>query len=383
MKKIFTLIATAFVAMNVFAASSYTFQKGDAAGGTVTAVDGLTIKFTTETTNPETSCSWASDKAYATPTADGGIIEFITTKAGKLELTLGGDVNTSKKLIMTDGENGLTATVSSTGAQIESNTNPAATIASGDGIIYTLEANKTYRFAISGTKYRITSVSYTDGQGGGSSEDIITLSTNNQIVFTETYAKGSFNGKTVVAGDLKMKVTDKSNAIEVDGNKASFGTLEENVAISYRFKTGGKSQASNSLTLTVPSDGNLYIYARTGSNSAKDRNIQVIQNGQTLVDKILLEADAVKQPYVDSNGENKELTIYPIITASVQKGDVSIAYPVGSINIYGIAFGQAIPTAIKNVETTTAASVKKSVRNGQIVIETANGTFNAVGAQVK
>lgn len=44
---------------------------------------------------------------------------------------------------------------------------------------------------------------------------------------------------------------------------------------------------------------------------------------------------------------------------------------------------QAIPTAIKNVETTTAASVKKSLRNGQIVIETANGTFNAVGAQVK
>lgn len=42
-----------------------------------------------------------------------------------------------------------------------------------------------------------------------------------------------------------------------------------------------------------------------------------------------------------------------------------------------------IPTAIRNIAASDNFSAKKSVRQGKLVIETANGTYNAVGAMLK
>lgn len=61
----------------------------------------------------------------------------------------------------------------------------------------------------------------------------------------------------------------------------------------------------NNLTLTVPSDGTLKVYARSGSSSAADRNIVLTQNGTELVNKILLESEAVSVPMTDDKGEKR------------------------------------------------------------------------------
>ena len=53
---------------------------------------------------------------------------------------------------MTEGGNGLAATVLSTGAVIESGAKPAAEVKAWDAFVYTLEANKTYKFFVGGTK---------------------------------------------------------------------------------------------------------------------------------------------------------------------------------------------------------------------------------------
>jgi hypothetical protein len=65
----------------------------------------------------------------------------------------------------------------------------------------------------------------------------------------------------------------------------------------------------NNLTLTVPSDGTLKVYARTGSSSATDRNIVLTQNGTELVNKILLESEAVSVPMTDDKGDTKDTKV--------------------------------------------------------------------------
>lgn len=59
------------------------------------------------------------------------------------------------------------------------------------------------------------------------------------------------------------------------------------------------------MTLTVPSDGTLKVYVRTGSSSATDRNVVLTQNGTELVNKILLESEAVSVPMTDDKGETR------------------------------------------------------------------------------
>lgn len=76
-----------------------------------------------------------------------------------------------------------------------------------------------------------------------------------------------------------------------------------------RLKTGGKSTTQkNYLTLTVPSDGTLKVYARTGKNSDTNRNIILTQDGTQLIDKILLESEAVKAT-VEGETEQKKVFI--------------------------------------------------------------------------
>ena len=91
---------------------------------------------------------------------NGAPILLETTQAGTLTIFIGGGVSTSKSVNMTEGENGLAATVLSTGAVIESGTKPAAEVKAWDAFVYTLEANKTYKFFIGGTKWRLAALRY-------------------------------------------------------------------------------------------------------------------------------------------------------------------------------------------------------------------------------
>ena len=47
-----------------------------------------------------------------------------------------------------------------TGAVIESGAKPAAEVKAWDAFVYTLEANKTYKFFVGGTKWRLAALRY-------------------------------------------------------------------------------------------------------------------------------------------------------------------------------------------------------------------------------
>lgn len=160
-------------------------------------------------------------------------------------------------------------------------------------------------------------------------------------------------------GDLVLKVTDEVGKLAVDANSAYFGTPESYVSFGYRLKTGGKSSSKNNLTLTLPVDGTLKVYARTGSSGATDRNVILTQNETELANKIVLESEAVKATI-----DGVEKNVYPVITVEAKKGDVAITYPVGSINFYAF-------------ELVTAAGVST------ILTPKADGkTYNIAGVQV-
>lgn len=178
------------------------------------------------------------------------------------------------------------------------------------------------------------------------------------LSFDTEYDKGAVPA-SFSNGDLVLSVTDTEGKLAVDANSAYFGTPESYVSFGYRLKTGGKSSSKNNLTLTLPTDGTLKVYARTGKNTATDRNIVLTQNETELVNKILLESEAGKVTI----GE-EEKNVYPIITVEAKKGDVAITYPVNSVNIYAL-------------ELVNAAGVST------ILTPKADGkTYNLAGVQV-
>lgn len=178
------------------------------------------------------------------------------------------------------------------------------------------------------------------------------------ISFDTNYAAGEVPA-SFSNGDVVLKVTDTAGKLAVDKNAQYFGTADSYVLFNYRLKSGGKSSSKNNLTLTLPADGTLKVYARTGSSSATDRNVILTQNETELANKVILESEAVKATI---DGEEK--SVFPVITVEAKKGDVAITYPVGSINFYAF-------------ELVNAAGVST------ILAPKADGkTFNLAGVQV-
>jgi len=152
-------------------------------------------------------------------------------------------------------------------------------------------------------------------------------------------AKGTLNGKTF-GDDFKLTITDTTDdgKLSIDENSAYFGDADNQIKFTHRLKTGGKSDSKNNMTLTIPSDGTLKVYVRTGSNSATDRNLVLSQSGTELYNKVVLESDAVKVKGLDTKEPDKETNVYPIISVSVKAGTVDVTYPTNSLNFYGFEF---------------------------------------------
>lgn len=201
----------------------------------------------------------------------------------------------------------------------------------------------------------------------------LAASVNAQVLkFDQTYAKGSVPA-TFSADGLVLKVVDTDGKMAVDANSQYFGTAESYENFSYRLKSGGKSLTKNNLTLTVPSDGTLKVYVRTGSSSATDRNVVLTQNGTELVNKILLESEAVSVPMTDDKGETKDTNVFPVISVPVKQGDVAITYPINSVNFYGF---ELVKTGT-GISSVNAAAAKKDGKTynmaGQEVSSSAKG----------
>ena len=192
-------------------------------------------------------------------------------------------------------------------------------------------------------------------------------SVNAQVLSFDTdYAAGTIPS-TITSNGLVLKVVDTNAKIAVDGNTAYFGTADSYQKFDKRLKSGGKSSSKNNLTLTLPTDGTLKVYARTGSSGATDRNVILTQNGTELANKILLESEAVSVNMM-VNGEEVAKKVYPAVSVAVKAGDVSITYPAGSINFYGFEFVAAGTTGISDIQA------PKSSKDG--------ATFNLLGQKV-
>lgn len=200
-----------------------------------------------------------------------------------------------------------------------------------------------------------------------------------KIEFTQAYAKlnvpGTFENEGFV---LTVTDTDTNGKISVDENTAYFGTADSYVSFGFRLKTGGKSSSKNALSLTLPQDGTIKIYARTGNNSATDRNVVLTQKETSaeLLNKILLESEAVE---TEIDGEVKK--VYPVLSASAKAGVVNITYPVNSINFY--CFELVTSTGVSQIltpevegETYNLSGVKVADDTKGIVIKNGKKVVN-------
>ena len=175
-------------------------------------------------------------------------------------------------------------------------------------------------------------------------------------------AKGAWsNGKvfTGIEEVLSVKLVDPEGKMEIDLNKANFGTKENYDVLGSRLKTGGKSTSEkNYMEVTVAEDGLFYIFARTGSNSATDRNVVVANEKDTLLNQILKEEDAEELKVNDST----TIKIYPAYSAALKAGVVyRLSYPVGSINFYGFGFSNEAEevSQVVTFDFSTAAGVQE------------------------
>lgn len=145
---------------------------------------------------------------------------------------------------------------------------------------------------------------------------------------------------TYTAGGLTLTIDDTDAKLAVDDNTAYFGASAATCQkFTKRLKTGAKTakdNAKNFMTIEVPGNGTLYFAVRTGSNSATDRNIIVSAGDKELVNKILLEAEALQDQTIE--GEANPQKVYAPVSVDVEKGTYTISYPVGSINFYAIKF---------------------------------------------
>ena len=174
----------------------------------------------------------------------------------------------------------------------------------------------------------------------------------------QTASAGTLDGQTFEKDGFILTITDTDGKVAIDENSAWFGTADSQAkSAGGRLKSGGKSSSKNQMKLTIPAAGTLKVYARTGSNSAKDRTLVLTQGETELYNQVVQEADAVKVKGLDESDPDKETNVYPVISVEVAAGDVIVTYPIGSMNFYGFELASG---------TTGINNVKVAAENGAI-----------------
>ena len=160
------------------------------------------------------------------------------------------------------------------------------------------------------------------------------VSVNAQVLkFDAPYAAGSVPSSFSNEG-LVLTLTDTGNKMSVDANSQYFGTADSYVQFGHRLKSGGKTTSKLALTLTLPSDGTLKVYARSSSSTA-NRIVTFSQNGANLLEQTISDGAAVKVTMEGDNGPETNITCD------------------GGTNFYG--FELATTNGITNISSETSA----------------------------
>ena len=190
------------------------------------------------------------------------------------------------------------------------------------------------------------------------------ISTSWSIIFNENDVcevgtiPGSFSD-----GDFILSVYDAIGKMSIDASNSRFGTIDDYTMFSYRLKTSGSSSKSQYLTLSIPQNGLLRIFARTANNSATDRNVVLTQDEKEIYNNVVSEEAAIEKIEINGVGEVDTVKIYPVIEVPVQTGIVEIGYPVGGINIYGF---QLVPNESDETVEKVSMSSPISVKSGDV-----------------
>lgn len=148
--------------------------------------------------------------------------------------------------------------------------------------------------------------------------------------------KAPLNGQVIsTKTGFKLSITDtyKGGKQRAILGTAYFGMKNNYKKFDSRITTSGPSSDENALTLTIPKDGTLSVYARSGNRKAFDRNLILRQDGKALCDTIIMECDSFHV-----QGLLKELSVYNIISVPVKAGTVNVEYPHGSLSFYCFEF---------------------------------------------
>ncbi len=209
---------------------------------------------------------------------------------------------------------------------------------------------------------------------------------NQASTYTLDYADNGFTATTYtmdgVDGYSLNVAAGVKGTVGLSANPDVFFEYTNSAAKSNVLKTGNEQvQIEKNFVLNVKNlkaDDEVYIlYSAKGSTAATLTNAG---NANTLMCDDSQNSNANK---ASKMSDIDQMTIGHVKAAS--NGGIKIKETTGGMRVFAVSINQMpeAPTAIKNVNAATSAKTVKAIENGQLVIKSAKGTFNAAGAQMK
>lgn len=350
MKKFFSLIAAVLFAGSMMADVTDVLTN-DLTGVTGTQyADWSNVKVTSDAVYAGQSAATDNTIQLRSKNSNSGVITTATGGTIKsVEVTFNSKTVAERVLNLYASNAAFTSPADLYDAALE----PVATFTCSEGATQKFDFTEEFAFfgvrSADGALY-LDNITVVWGEGGETPvEDEWT-----EILFEEAVAAADLPNDAVFEFDgLKVAITDSENKMAIDGNKAYFGTADENVQYAFRLKTGGKSQdgtKKNFLNITVPADGDLRLAVRSGNKDDETRNLVLVQNGDTIYNAIVKDADAIDVAIDDSTTAK----VFPYITVPVKAGEIAVGYPVNSLNFY--EFGFRIPPVVESTWTVAGSS---------------------------
>ena len=390
MKKFFTLIATALVALTASAEYKITWSEAASAGSlpATYSSNGLVLTRTDGNNKQAVDANNAyfgdadSQEKFSFRFKTGGTggsknaLSLTVPVAGTLKVCARTASSSSPRAIVI---NGVSTTLDDSSISVDMEGNISDTNPTGATKVYPVISVPVTAGTVSinypDGAVNIYSIELVAGESGGT--DPVTPSGEVQeITWSEAASVGTLPA-TYGSNGFVLTRTDGKNKQAVDANNAYFGDASAQTKYSFRFKTGGTGGSKNALSLSIPSKGTLEVCARTASSSSP-RAI-VINGVSTTLDDSSISVDM--EGNISDTNPTGATKVYPVISVAVTAGTVSIGYPDGAVNIYSLKFIPEGATAVEEVAEAKAEAPKviKVIKNGKLYI----GNFNVAGQQVK
>jgi len=393
MKKFFTLIATALVALTASAEYKITWSEAVTAGNLAATYEsnGLVLTRTDGNNKHAIDANNAyfgdadSQEKFSFRFKTGGTggsknaLSLTVPVAGTLKVCARTASSSSPRAIVI---NGVSTTLDDSSISVDMEGNISETNPTGATKVYPVISVPVTAGTVSinypDGAVNIYSIELVAGESGGT--DPVTPVTPSgdvqEITWSEAVAAGSL-ASTYGSNGFVLTRTDGNNKHAIDANNAYFGDASAQTKYAFRFKTGGTGGSKNALSLSIPSKGTLEVCARTASSSSP-RAI-VINGVSTTLDDSSISVDM--EGNISDTNPTGATKVYPVISVAVTAGTVSINYPDGAVNIYSLKFIPEGATAVEAISEAKAEAPKvvKVLKNGKLYI----GNYNVAGQQVK